>query len=162
WRAVLAAMVDAMADLCDAWSWTPQEIDVGGGFATRRDPTARLDPAHADRPEAPPIEAYAELVATSVADELGRRGIDPAPITLEIEPGRSMFADAGLHLTTVRNVKREVPRAWVETDTTEMFLTDGVMEHNRFVPILADRADAPSTMRADLVGMSCQFDIIVP
>ncbi len=50
---------------------------------------------------------------------------------------------------------------WVETDTTEMFLLDGLVEHNRWTPVVANRASEPATETADVVGISCGFDVIV-
>ena len=51
---------------------------------------------------------------------------------------------------------------WVETDTTEMFMADLLIEHARFGVIDASRADSPTTETADVVGMSCGFDVLVP
>lgn len=82
-----------------------------------------------------------------------------------MEPGRALFADAGIHLASVRNVKaqtRPIPHRWIEVDTTEMFLPDGLIEHNRWVAIVANRTDDPVSQRGDVVGMSCGFDVIVP
>jgi diaminopimelate decarboxylase len=65
----------------------------------------------------------------------------------------------------VCNVKRErepVERTWVETDTTEMFLLDSLIEHNRWEVVVANRAEDPPSMMADVVGMSCGFDLMVP
>jgi diaminopimelate decarboxylase len=168
WREVLRAAAESFALVCEAWNWEPEVIDIGGGFATRRDPTAllgaRSDP-DADRP-APTIAEYGEAIPVLLAEAMRERGLDPTDKVLEIEPGRSMFADTGLHLTTVRNVKRETlageSRAWVETDTTEMFLTDGMIEQQRFRPVVAGRAAEAEGLVADVVGMSCQFDIVIP
>src|SRR4029077_3381661 len=44
--------------------------------------------------------------------------------------------------------------------TTEMFLPDGLIEHNRWTVVVAGRADAPVSQIADVVGMSCGFDVI--
>lgn len=172
-RAELQVVRQAVADF--AWlvgrvstewdGWRPDELDVGGGYATRRDPTGRLTARLQDRPPAPGIEDYAGAVGSALADGLDAAGIDPAGIALEVEPGRSMFADTGVHLATVRNVKRErapVDRTWVETDTTEMFLLDSLIEHNRWEVVVANRADDAAGLTADVVGMSCGFDLIVP
>jgi diaminopimelate decarboxylase len=51
---------------------------------------------------------------------------------------------------------------WVETDTTEMFMADLLIEHARFGVIDASQADSPTTETADVVGMSCGFDVLVP
>jgi diaminopimelate decarboxylase len=96
-------------------------------------------------------------------DGLARHEISAEGIRLEAEPGRALFADAGIHLATVGNVKaqtRPIPHRWIETDTTEMFLPDGLIEHNRWTVVVASRADEPVSQTADVVGMSCGFDVI--
>ena len=37
-----------------------------------------------------------------------------------------------------------------------------VFEHNRWTSIAAARADAPPELTAEVVGLSCNFDVIVP
>jgi diaminopimelate decarboxylase len=168
WRAMASSFADTIGALSAAWDgWTPREIDVGGGFASPRDPTGRTTTRGMRRPadeRSPSIEAYADAVATSLRDGLRRHGLRTDGIRLEAEPGRALLADTGIHLATVRNVKaqtRPIPQRWVELDTTEMFLPDGLIEHNRWTAIVASRADAPVTQEADVVGMSCGFDVIV-
>src|SRR5439155_132142 len=141
-----------------------READLGGGFASPRDPTGRALHRAAERPaRAPSVEEYAEAITSTLREELVRHGLEPAGKTLEVEPGRSLYADAGIHLATVRNVKREagrVPPRWVETDTTEMFLPDLLIEHNRWITMLAARADSAPAEPVDVVGMSCGFDML--
>jgi diaminopimelate decarboxylase len=169
WRAMGSSLADTIGVLSSAWGgWVPREIDVGGGFASRRDPTGRGTPRGMARPAdelAPPVEAYAEAVTSSLRDGLQRHGLSTGGIRLEVEPGRALFADAGIHVATVRNVKeqmRPVPHRWIELDTTEMFLPDGLIEHNRWAVIVASRGDEPVSVTADVVGMSCGFDVIAP
>jgi len=167
WRGMVAAFVRSMASLSTAWGgWLPHEIDLGGGYAVRRDPTGRLIPRLAHRHEAAPsVEAYCGLLGESLRVEMEAHDLPCEGVALEIEPGRSMYADTGIHLTTVRNIKHQggsSPRTWVETDTTEMFLIDSLIEHNRWVPLVCDRAEAPPTQTVDLVGKSCGFDVLAP
>jgi diaminopimelate decarboxylase len=168
WRAMVASYAETIGALSAAWGgWTPREIDVGGGFASRRDPTGRTTSRGTQRPAdelSPPIEAYADAVATSLREGLRRHGLPTEGIRLEAEPGRAILADAGIHLATVRNMKaqtRPIAHRWVELDTTEMFLPDGLIEHNRWTAVVASRANLPVTQEADVVGMSCGFDVIV-
>ena len=168
WRAMAASFADTIGVLSAAWSgWTPREIDVGGGFASPRDPTGRATTRGLRRPAdelSPPIEAYADAVATSLRGGLRRHGVETEGIRLEAEPGRALLADTGIHLATVENVKtqtRPIAQRWVELDTTEMFLPDGLIEHNRWTAVVATRADRRATQQADVVGMSCGFDVIV-
>ncbi len=169
WRGMVRSFVELVADLSAGWDgWQPREVDLGGGFATPRDPTGRLGARGSARPPgqlAPPIEEYAEALTGTLREEWRRRGLDARGVALEVEPGRSLYADAGIHLTTVRGLKAQrepLDWRWVETDTTEMFLLDSLVEHNRWTPVVAGRADAPPTQRADLVGISCGFDVVVP
>jgi diaminopimelate decarboxylase len=169
WRAMATSFAETIGRLSRAWGgWKPRVIDVGGGFAAPRDPTGRGTRRGAARPMdelSPPIEAYAEAVASGLREGLGRHGIGTIGMWLEAEPGRALFADAGIHLATVRHVKaqsRPIPHRWIETDTTEMFLPDGLIEHNRWTTVAAGRADAAPGQIADVVGMSCGFDVIAP
>ncbi|MGO8957418.1 MAG: diaminopimelate decarboxylase family protein [Streptosporangiaceae bacterium] len=167
WAAMMDAFGDTVGTLSVAWGgWQPREIDVGGGFPTRRDPTGRAIPRLAAQTgPAPPVERYAEVIASSLSQSLATHGMDASGMTLEIEPGRACYADIGVHLSRVINIKRETapsPLSFVELDTTEMFLIDVHLEHNRWSHIVANRAADPATMAADIVGMSCGFDTIVP
>jgi diaminopimelate decarboxylase len=158
WAAMGESFAEVVAACVAAWDgWRPAELDVGGGFPAPHDPTS---PTGAP---AAPIAGYAEAVAGGLAGGLAAAGVDPARIALEAEPGRSLYADAGVHLTTVRNIKRQtapLPWTWVECDTTEMFLADLLVEHARFRPVVASRAGAPAEHEADLVGISCGFDVL--
>ena len=169
WRGMVRSVIELVADLSTSWGgWQPREIDLGGGFATPRDPTGRLTTRGRHRPAgtlAPSIEEYAEALTTSLRTELLRHGLEPKGKVLEVEPGRSLYADVGIHITRVVGLKMQhepFDWRWVETDTTEMFLLDSLIEHCRWTPIVAEKADAPPTYRADLVGISCGFDVIVP
>jgi diaminopimelate decarboxylase len=102
-------------------------------------------------------------VTSTLRLALAARSLPTDGIALEVEPGRSLYADAGVHLATVRNVKREpgrVPERWIETDTTEMFLADLMIEHDVFPVVVASRADAAVRSDADVVGISCGFDVL--
>jgi diaminopimelate decarboxylase len=167
WRAMISNYADVVEVLVRAWNgWEPQEIDVGGGFPTRRDPFGRGMSRNHDRsPDdyAPSIEEYAQCITGALRSELADRNIDPAGKTLEVEPGRSMYSDAGIHLATVRNIKRQtrpVPQRWVEVDTSEAFLPDVIVEHTRFGHLIANKASAVATETADIVGKSCGFDLL--
>ena len=167
WRGMVRSFVALVAELSEkCGGWEPAEIDLGGGFATARDPTGRTTRRGQARPSrqlAPSIEDYAATLTSALKDELVRKGLQPKGKTLEVEPGRSLFADAGIHLAKVRGIKEQTgfaPRTWIETDTTEMFLLDTIVEHNRWTTIVAEKADMPGTRKVDVVGISCGFDLI--
>jgi len=157
WAGMGASFAAAIAALHrDLQGWTPAEIDVGGGYPAPRDPTGHGAPV-------PSIEKIAERITGSLRAGLAAAGIDLSGVRLEAEPGRALYADTGIHLATVRNIKhqsRPMPWTWVETDTTEMFMADLLIEHARFGVVAAGRADAPAELEADIVGMSCGFDVL--
>lgn len=158
WAKMAAGFGETVAKLCEAWApWRPKELDIGGGFPAPRDPT------HPDRRPAETIERYAAGVTAALGSALENGGVDPKGIVLQIEPGRSLFADAGLHLSRVCHVKtqtRPVPSTWVEVDTTEMFMPDLMIERAYFRPVFASRAASPAVQSVHIVGISCGFDLI--
>jgi diaminopimelate decarboxylase len=110
---------------------------------------------------APSIEAYAEACTRALRAELRRHAIDPRGIELQLEPGRSLHGNAGVHLATVRAVKRrEGPIPWtvVVCDTTEFWMVGGRLEHHLHDHLVASRADAARTEKADVIGRSCYGD----
>jgi diaminopimelate decarboxylase len=158
WAGMGASFAAAIGDLCGALDgWRPEQIDVGGGYPAPRDPTGHG--------AAPAVETIAEALTGALRAGLAEAGVDTRGVRLEAEPGRALYADTGVHLTTVRNTKRQtrpLDWAWVETDTTEMFMADLLIEHARFGVLAASRADAEPELDADVVGMSCGFDVIAP
>lgn len=119
---------------------------------------------HPEPRATPGIEAYAATIAGSLRTELQRQGVPTRGVRLQAEPGRALYGDTGVHLARVKVVKRQtkpIPYTWVLTDTTVFFLAGGVLEHNRHPVVVANRADEPKVMTADVVGHSCYADQIV-
>jgi diaminopimelate decarboxylase len=156
----LGALVGELARAMPGW--TPREIDLGGGYSYPGDPTGRAlraAPAHTPSPA-----EYAGAVASGLAEALRASGVDPRGIALEIEPGRAVYGSAGVHLSTVLNVKRQaapVPRVWVGCDSSEVLLSDTGWEHSRWDPVCTDPVTGPD-QEVDVVGVSCGFDTITP
>jgi diaminopimelate decarboxylase len=158
WRSMAASFADLVVRLTREWGdWRPLELDIGGGFPASRDPTSPL------RQPPPPIGDLAAAITVTLSESLRRGGLDPREICLEVEPGRSLFADAGLHLTRIRHIKSQthpVRRCWIETDTTEMFLPDLLIEHAHFTPVFCQDRQGGSSQPCDIVGISCGFDVL--
>ncbi len=127
----------------------------------------RLVPAmtgHHERKSPPTVEEFAATITSSLRTGLLMEGVETEGVRLQVEPGRSMYGDTGIHLTRVKKVKRQhepIPYSWVLTDTTYFFLAGGVLEHNRHPFVVADKVNAPATLSADIVGHSCFADQIV-
>jgi len=204
WREQMKAYAAEIARVCDfLGGYRPSEIDIGGGFATRRDPfgatidyaaplqlglfyglSKLLEPFGPERRykvlsrlldkfmvgapkqvRAPSIEEYAEACTSTLCSELRARGIDPTGIMLQLEPGRGLHADAGIHLSTVRaKKKRPGPIPWnlVMLDTTEFWFTGGRTEHHLHDYRVANKANAPRTIKTDVIGRSCYGDRLLP
>ncbi len=114
-----------------------------------------------NRIPAPSIEDYARAVTSTLLSELPRNGIEPRGVALQLEPGRAIHGNAGLHLTTVRSIKRQrAPMPWnvVTVDTSEFFLTGGRFEHHLHEHLVATRVGAPPALVADVTGRSCYAD----
>lgn len=87
-------------------------------------------------------------------------------VTILLEPGRSVIADAGLVLTTVRNIKRrpETGDVWLLTDAGFNLLLSMTTYKWYYHLISASRADAPPDAGYKVAGPLCDsgdvyFDI---
>lgn len=165
WAAHGAAMGRTAAALSAAnGGWRPRELDLGGGFAVPRDPTARTLPHRRGAPAAPAPAVYLQELCDALRAALRDGGLDPEGIALEVEPGRAVYGSAGIHLTTVRHVKRQaqpLARTWIETDTSETFLADTMIEGNGWTMLVAGALDRAEREQAAVTGISCGFDVLV-
>jgi diaminopimelate decarboxylase len=114
---------------------------------------------------APTIEEYAAVATGTLGEALDRHGIPTGGVALHLEPGRALHGDAGVHLATVRAVKRMTdPLRWnvAVLDTTEFWFTGGRYEHHLHDFRVASKVDAPAEEKADICGRSCYGDRILP
>ena len=138
------------------------------GSGSRYRGLARLIDTLITRPNqtpAPAIEEYAEACTQTLRDELHRQGIATDGLMLQLEPGRSIHGDTGIHLTTVTNIKRmSRPIRWtiVVVDTTEFWFTGGRYEHHLHDYLFANKTDSPMVGKADIIGRSCYGDRLMP
>jgi diaminopimelate decarboxylase len=138
------------------------------GAARRYTVLSRLIDLFISKPNqtpAPTIEAYAEACTRTLQQELPRHGIDTRGLMLQLEPGRAMHGNTGIHLTTVTNIKRMTrPIKWniIVVDTTEFWFTGGRYEHHLHDYVFANKTDAPPIDKADIIGRSCYGDRLMP
>ena len=114
---------------------------------------------------APSIGEYCAACTGTIRRELERRGISTKGVMLQVEPGRSLHGNTGIHLTTVRSIKRmNSPIVWSHAalDTTEFWFTGGRYEHHVYDYIFANKADSPLVEKMDVVGRSCYGDRMFP
>lgn len=117
-----------------------------------------------DKP-APTIEEYAQTCTRTLRRELLKRRINIDNLMLQLEPGRSLHGNTGIHLTTVRNIKpMQAPIQWknVVVDTTEFWFTGGRYEHHLHDYVFANKANAEFVDKADIIGRSCYGDRLMP
>ena len=114
---------------------------------------------------APSVEDYAVACTHTLCQELPKQGIDTKGLMLQLEPGRAIHGNAGIHLTTVQGIKRlETPIRWklVIVDTTEFWFTGGRYEHHLHDYMFANKPHAPMVDKADIIGRSCYGDRLMP
>ena len=106
------------------------------------------------------LRAARESARTAEAEHLLDR------VTILLEPGRSVIADAGVLLTAVRNIKRrpETGDVWLLTDAGFNLLLSMTTYKWYYHVVSASRADAPSDAPYKIAGPLCDsgdvyFDI---
>jgi diaminopimelate decarboxylase len=162
WRVYALEVGRTAAELARRQPGWLREVDLGGGFAAPRDPTSHAK-VTAGR-LAPTPEQYVDALIDGLTASLHEGGLTPEGIELQIEPGRAIYANAGIHLARVLHVKHEpVPpeRTWIETDTSEAFLPDTLIEANRWTALLADDLIRRDRIQAAVTGASCGFDVLI-
>ena len=116
---------------------------------------------HPNAIAAPSIEEYGAATTAALLEALPKHGIDPTGVMLQLEPGRAIHGNAGVHLATVQATKKMTsPITWnlVTIDTSEFWMTGGRFEHHLHDYCVANRLNAPRAMKADVVGRSCYGD----
>ncbi|HEX8474709.1 MAG TPA: diaminopimelate decarboxylase [Pyrinomonadaceae bacterium] len=171
--AAFRAMWEHLAAIHQETGHTLEHINLGGGI-----PVNYLrDPAQADQLPLHEREMLgAQLEPADVLTAALRAARDAArearaehlldQVTILLEPGRSVIADAGLLLTTVRNIKRrpETGDVWLLTDAGYNLLLSMNNYKWYYHLISAQRAAAPHDTAYKVAGPLCDsgdvyFDI---
>ncbi|HLL74031.1 MAG TPA: diaminopimelate decarboxylase [Pyrinomonadaceae bacterium] len=152
---------------------TLSHINLGGGIPVnylRGASQADQLPAHeremlaAELDPADVLTAAMKVARDSARDAQAEHLFDR--VTILLEPGRSVIADAGLVLTTVRNIKRrpETGDVWLLTDAGFNLLLSMTSYKWYYHLVSASRADAPHAAGYKVAGPLCDsgdvyFDI---
>jgi diaminopimelate decarboxylase len=144
---ILAArkMIEKAAEWKSAYGFTPEVINLGGGFGIRY--TQEDDPI--------PASQYAKEMILAVKEEVSKTGMEMPEIW--IEPGRSLVGDAGTSLYTIGSSK-EVP------GIRKYLAVDGGMSDNirpalyraKYEALLANKADAALEETVSIAGKCCE------
>jgi diaminopimelate decarboxylase/aspartate kinase len=133
WRDVgiqLASLAERMPDV--------QALNLGGGLGV------------------PYLPGEPVLDLDAVARALDELRAAYPRLSLWMEPGRYLVADAGVLLTRVRQVKRKGERTFIGCDAGMHTLLRPAL-YEAWHPIAnLDRLDEPATIRADIVGPVCE------
>ena len=150
--ATVDVMVDFLKDMKDAYDYTAEKLDIGGGYGVRYVST---DPVI-------DIAGNIRLVADRMKEKVAAAGIEMPHVYME--PGRSIVADAGMTLYTVGAVKKiEGYKNYVSVDGG---MTDNpryALYQSAYTVLPAARMTAEREMVADVVGRCCESgDVIQP
>ncbi|HWS55283.1 MAG TPA: diaminopimelate decarboxylase [Pyrinomonadaceae bacterium] len=171
--AAFAAMWEHLLRVQRETGHTLEHINLGGGIPVNylRDDSQAGDLPAAEREmlgaELDPADVLAAALraARESARAAGAEHLLDA-VTVLLEPGRSVIADAGLLLTTVRNIKRrpETGDVWLLTDAGFNLLLSMTTYKWYYHLVSAARADAPHDTDYKLAGPLCDsgdvyFDI---
>lgn len=166
WVAIAEGYAAELMRLSEAWGgYVPREIDMGGGLPSATDPVGRRTIELRHRSEPPAVEQYAASIASTLRRALERRGMDVSQTVFEIEPGRSLYGNAGIHVATVLNVKQSrdpFEFTWIGLDTTQLFLGSTIIENACYPCIVANKASQAAAWTVDIVGRTCLTDRIIP
>jgi diaminopimelate decarboxylase len=153
--APLAPALDTALDLIEeansALGWTPKVLSPGGGWGV---------PYHEDDLPHQPVGSYVQFIGEVLAAGCLERGL-PFP-RLQLEPGRSIVARAGVAVYRVDTVKTTSHRRWL--------LLDGGLADNprpalygaRYSALPTNQPARPATGPAWLAGPYCESgDILI-
>lgn len=140
----------ALTWLHEQTGWWPAVLDVGGGWARRRDPNPSawtLRPRGAE-------DGLAEFCAL-LGQGLASQGLAGPPPTLWLEPGRYLVGNAAMTLTSVVAVKRDAGMRWLLTELSTNFLPRIDTSGYHYLILPAGRMHDALADRVDVVGPTC-------
>jgi diaminopimelate decarboxylase len=143
--------LDLLQEIQTSENWLPQVICPGGGWGVAY---------HEDEIPHPSIDTYVGFISERLKEGCQQRGL-PIP-KLQLEPGRSLVAQAGVAVYRVDSVKQTAHRRWL--------LLDGGMADNprpalygaRYSALSIEQPERPSTGLAWLAGPYCESgDVLI-
>lgn len=145
-----AIMVRFMAEIRDKYGFTARELNLGGGYGVRYEPTDPvIDIADNLRQVAENVKGLCERYAL------------PFP-AMRLEPGRSIVADAGITLYTVGSVKRiEGYKNYVSIDGGMGDDPRFALYGSRYTVVVANKMREKADFIADLVGRYCESGDVI-
>jgi diaminopimelate decarboxylase len=133
------------------YNWLPLVVSPGGGWASAY---------HEEDLPHPAIEEYVRCVSDQLVTGCRRRGL-PLP-RLQMEPGRSLVARAGVALYRVGSVKNTAGRRWLLLDGGLADNPRPALYRARYTALPASRPYRPASGLFWLAGPYCESgDILI-
>ena len=147
----LAVTLDLMAALRQEYGWAPEIICPGGGWGVAY--------CEEDLPQ-PSIEDYVTLVAHQVAQGCRQRGL--ALPRLQLEPGRSLVARAGVALYRVGSLKQSAGQRWLLVDGGLADNARPALYGSRYTALPVSQPGRLATGPVSIAGPYCESsDVLV-
>jgi diaminopimelate decarboxylase len=140
---VLDVLVDLAASIRDATGVRPSVLDVGGGFGVAYEDEVPL-----------PVDALADALIGRLAAACAERDLEPP--ALQVEPGRSLVANAGLTVYTVLARKRAGGRTLIAVDGGMGDNLRPMLYDARHAVAAADRTEPSEAVPMTVVGRHCE------
>jgi diaminopimelate decarboxylase len=147
----LQTALDLIEEAHSALGWTPRVLSPGGGWGV---------PYHEDDLPHLPIASYVHFVADKLAAGCRERGLSLPH--LQLEPGRSIVARAGVALYRVDAVKTTARRRWLLLDGGLADNPRPALYRARYTALPTNQPDRPSIGPAWMGGPFCESgDILI-
>lgn len=144
-RAAIEESMDFVQAMRSHYSWLPQTFCPGGGWGVAY---------HEDDLPHPSIERYVQFVAQALVSACERRNL-PLP-RLQLEPGRSLVARAGVALYRLGAVKYTPNRRWLLLDGGLADNPRPALYQARYAALPVLQPDRPPLGSAWLGGPYCE------
>jgi diaminopimelate decarboxylase len=143
--------LDHLVEIRQATGWYPIHLCTGGGWGV---------PYHEDDLPHPTIGDYVGAISTALQQGCRRRGL-PLP-HLQLEPGRSLVARAGVALYRVGAVKHTAHRRWLLLDGGMVDNPRPALYGSRYSALPVEQPERLPSSAAFLGGPYCESgDILI-
>jgi len=150
-KTAIEVALDLLLEACQAHGWYPAAFSPGGGWGV---------PYHESELPHPTVDDYVRFVAENLAKGCRQRSL-PLP-RLQLEPGRSLVARAGVALYRVGAVKHTPNRRWVILDGGLADNPRPALYGARYSALPVQAPDRPSSGAAWLGGPYCESgDVLI-
>ena len=143
--------LDLAAELHSTYGWMPVVFCPGGGWGV---------PYHEDDLPHPSLDQYVQFAAHTLQEDCRQRGL-PLP-RLQLEPGRSLVAQAGVALYRLGAVKHTSHRRWLMLDGGLADNPRPALYGARYTALPIANPQRPSDGPAWLAGPYCESgDVLI-